>query len=387
MATKKNIFEEHLGKYLKANRAGKGALLTHVCFVTGIHRKAAIRKFKRLQMAGPRRPGRRGRPAIYGPAVTVALRTVWEAGNEVCGELLYPVTNEYIDVLQRDKMWPHYHAVTMQLRQMSEGTMKNRVGRFMKARHRRKGLSSTSPSHLKHIIPVFNGPWHDKPPGWTQIDTVIHSDTATGDAVFTVNATDAAVCLTIPHAQFNKGQQATRESMKVIQKMLPFPWLGTHPDSGSEFINWHVKDWCDEQAIELSRSRANRKNDNMYVEERNGHVIRKFVGYIKLDCPQAAAALNEMYEVLTPYLLHFVAVRRMTGKLKIKSKYMRQYEKQAKTPYARILGHPAVTKEVKTKLREQHAHLNPLILKRAIDRKIQKVYDVQKRYGNHTRSG
>lgn len=383
MATKKDIFEEYLGQYLKADKQQKGKILDHACFVAKLTRKAAIRKFKLLKVRGPGALRKRGRRTIYGPDVTAALRTVWEAGNGVCGELLHPVMNEYIDILQRDGMWHHLPEPTVQLRAMSLGTMKNRVGKFMKARRRRNGISATSPSHLKHIIPVFNGPWHGKPPGWTQIDTVMHSDTAAGDAVFTVNCTDAAVCLTIPHAQYNKGQQATRESMQAIQNKLPFPWLGAHPDSGAEFINWHVKDWCDAEAIELSRSRPNRKNDNMYVEERNGHVIRKFVGYIKLDCPEAADALNEMYDILTPYLIHFVAVRRMTGKLKIKSKYMRQYEKQAKTPYTRILEHPAITEEVKTKLRTQHAALNPLVLKREIDRRIQKVYDVQKRYGNH----
>lgn len=364
MATKIDIFQEHLEEYLKASRKRKGEILTHVCFVTGMRRKSAIRKFKRINMADPVKVDRRGRPTVYGPDVTAALRTIWEAGNEVCGELLYPVTHEYIDILTRDDMWPHHTGATGQLHQMSEGTMKNRVAAFMKARRRRKGISATSPSHLKHIIPTFNGPWKNKPPGFEQIDTVMHSDTARGDAVFTVNCTDAATCVTIPHAQFNKGQRATQESMKAIQRKLPFPWLGAHPDSGSEFINYFVKDWCDTEGIELTRSRPGRKNDNMYIEERNGHVIRKFVGYTPLTCPEAAIALNKMYEVLIPYLLHFVAVRRMTGKLKVQSQYMRQYEKKAKTPYQRILEHPTVTDAVKSKLQEEHATLNPLILKR-----------------------
>lgn len=386
MATKKNIFEEHLEQYIKANRVEKGRILNNVCFVTGICRKAAIRKFKRLRTNVPGSSNRRGRPTVYGPDISVALKLVWEAGNEVCGELLRPVVNEYIDILKRDRMWPHGGDVTAQLRQMSEGTMKNRVGRFMKARRRRKGISSTKPSHLKHIVPVFNGPWRGKPPGFGQIDTVMHSDTAQGNAVYTVNYTDAATCLTVPRAQFNKGKRATRDSMKTIKDKLPFPWLGAHPDTGSEFLNWFVKDWCDSERVELTRSRPNRKNDNMYVEERNGHVVRKFVGYMKLDCPEAVIALNELYDVLTPYLMHFVAVRRLTDKLKIKSKYIRQYEKKAKTPYVRILEHPAIAKDVKTQLRQKHAKLNPLTLKLEIDRRIQRVYNVQKRYGSQVRS-
>lgn len=387
MATKQEVFWEHLEAYLKASKCEQGKILDHVCFVTGLHRKAAVRKFKRLQMEGPTLSHKRGRPTIYGPDVTAALRTVWEAGNEVCGELLHPVTQEYIDILQRDGMWKHLPDPTAQLRAMSEATMKRRVGKFLKARRRRKGISGTKPSHLKQIVPIFTGPWKNKPPGYGQIDTVRHSDSAFGDAVHTVNYTDAATFLTIPHAQLNKGERATRESMQAIQGKMPFPWLGAHPDSGSEFLNYFVKEWCDSETIELTRSRPNRKNDNMYVEERNGHVVRKFVGYLRLDCVEAVIALNELYTVLTPYLLHFVAVRRMTGRQKVKSKYQRQYEKKAKTPYQRILEHPAVRESIKEKLRQKHAKLNPLLLKRAIEHRRQKVYAVQKRYGNPSRFG
>lgn len=199
--------------------------------------------------------------------------------------------------------------------------------------------------------------------------------------MYTVNYIDAATYFVIPHAQFNKGKRATQKSMKVIQGNMPLPWLGAHPDTGSEFLNWHVKGWCDEEKIELTRSRPEKKNDNMYVEERNGHVIRKTVGYITLNCPQAVDALNELYNVLTPYLLHFIAVRRMTRKMKVGSTYIRKYEKKAKTAYQRILAHPKVTHAVKETLRAQHATLNPLIMKREIDRRLTKVYAVQQRYG------
>ena len=384
MITKKNIFEVHLEKYLKANKQRKGEILNHVCFVTGMHRKAAGRKFKRLRI-GSVSSSRRGRPVVYGPDVTIALKGVWEAGNEVCGELLHAVTHEYIDIFKRDGMWEHTPTTTKKLREMSEATMKRRVGAFMKARRRRKGISATKPSHLKKIIPIFTGPWRNKPPGYGQIDTVRHSDSASGNAVCTVNYVDAATFVDIPRAQFNCGRQATRDSMKVIQNKLPFVWRGAHPDTGSEFINYFVKDWCDEEEIELSRSRPGKKNDNMYVEERNGHVVRRFVGYMRLDCSEAVTALNELYDVLTPYLLHFVAVKRMTGKVKIKSKYVRQYEKKAKTPYARIMEHEKVTAAVKAKLRTEHSKLNPLVLKREIDQRIKKVYDTQQRYGSQRR--
>lgn len=110
--------------------------------------------------------------------------------------------------------------------------------------------------------------------------------------------------------------------------------------------------------------------------------MRKYIGYQRLDCPEAVDALNAIYGVLTPYLMHFVAVRRTLSKEKIQSKYRRTYEKHPRTPYQRILKHPAVEEAVKARLREEHATLNPLVLKREIEKRLQTLYDVQRRSGN-----
>ena len=382
MKTKKEIFNEYLEEYLKTDKDRKTLLLNHVCFVTKMHRKAAIRKFRTLQLRDPYRQEQRGRSEYYGPDVTVALKEVWVAGNDVCGELLHPVIGEYIDILIRDKMWKHVDATTAKLRAMKLATVKRRVGNFLKARGKRSGVSATRPSHLKNIIPIFNGPWKELPPGNGQIDTVLHNDTMLGDAVYTLNYTDSATCLCIQRAQWNKGQEATLESMKEIKKKLPYPWLMAHPDTGSEFINFLVKEWFEDNDIKFTRSRPGRKNDNMYVEERNGHVIRKMIGYVSLTCRGVVKPLNEYYYVLYPYLMHFVTVRRMIGKEKDNSKYKRIYEKVPMTPYQRILLHPSVSEENKKKLKIEHVKLNPLILKKEMEKRINKVYDIQQRFGN-----
>lgn len=382
METKNNIFTEHLQRYLAADKAGKGALLTHVCAVTGMHRKAAVRKFRAVQMRIAGKPEGRGRREHYGADVTAALREVWTAGNEVCGELLHPVIAEYVRILQRDKLWKHPANVTSKLLAMSMATVKRRIATFQRIKRGNKGISDTKPSHLKQLVPIFIGPWDGKEPGFGQIDTVRHSNSASGDAVYTLNYTDAATLLVIPRAQLNKGQHATRDSMQQIKASMPFPWLGAHPDTGTEFLNHMVIDWCKEAGIEYTRSRPNHSNDNMHVEERNGHVIRRCVGYIPLTCRESVNALNELYEVLTPYLLHFVAVRRQTSKEKLQSRYKRTYERVAQTPYQRIMEHPATTPEVKARLTEEHERLNPLLLKQEIDRRLKQLYDTEKRYGS-----
>lgn len=383
MSTKAEVIQAHLEKYLKASRKEKGHILDHITAVLSMRRKSIIRRLRKEQLRDRLKPKKKPGPhRKYTPDTIAALKDIWEAGNEVCGELLHPLIHEYVAILIRDKLWHHAAEATEKLRHMSLGTVKRKVNNFFKIRHGHKGISATKPSALKKLIPIFTGPWEDKPPGYGQIDTVVHCGSSLlGDMAYTLNYTDVATYTVIPRAQWNKGQEVTQKSMAVIKKRLPFPWLGAHPDTGSEFINRFVIAWCEKEKIELSRSRPGKKNDNMYVEERNGHVIRKMVGYIKLDCVEAVNALNNLYDVLAPYLLHFVAVRRTLEKEKIASKYRRVYEKIPKTPYQRILEHPAVATTIKDQLWGEHTKLNPLVMKREIDRRLHAVYDTQKRYG------
>ena len=116
----------------------------------------------------------------------------------------------------------------------------------------------------------------------------------------------------------------------------------------------------------------------MYVEERNGHVVRKYLGYIRLDCFAVVRAMNALYDVLALYLNHFQAVRRTLTKERVGAKYRRTYEHVAQTPYQRILAHSAVSDEVKARLQREHATLNPLLLKRRIDTLITTVMQIQK---------
>lgn len=387
MTTKKDIFKEHLPAWLKArdNRRQRGKITDHLCFVTGMHRNSVPRKFTALQMRDSSHEEQRGRAVYYGAEVTAALRDVWRAGDEACGELLHPQISEYIDTLIRDGLWNHGDEATTKLRAMSEHTVRRRITNFEKSRGNGKGLSSTKPSALKSIIPIFKGPWKHLPPGHEQIDTVAHcGNTLLGDLIYTVSAIDAAAYWMNARAQWNKGQEATVLSLTSIDEALPFQWIEAHPDTGAEFINWHCKRWCDTKKITMSRSEPSKKNDNMYVEERNGHVVRRYLGYRRFDCPQVVPLMNDFYQVLGLYLNHFKAVRRQLSKERVGSKYVRKYEKVAKTPYLRVLEHPAVDECIKEKLRREHATLNPLILKQDMDRLLIIVHQQQTRHDRRT---
>lgn len=370
MATKNDIFGEHLDEWLKArnDKKRRGEIVRHIVFTAKVHPKSVARSFKRIQMKDTSREEQRGRKAFYTPDVSAALKDVWEAGGRVCGELLHPQICEYVDVLKRDRMWSHALEATDKLLQMSERTVKRKTVKLAQTHGENRGRSSTKPSSLKAIIPIFKGPWKELSPGHGQLDTVAHcGDTLLGDFIFTLNYTDSATYWTVIRAQWNKGQHATVESMKKIKERLPFSWLMAHPDTGGEFINWVAKDWFEKEGIKLTRSEPGKKNDNMFVEERNGHIIRRYLGYARLDNLDSVPFVNELCDTLELYTNHWKAVKRQVKKERVGAKYVRRFESKAKTPYQRILERADITEETKQRLRERHATLNPLVLKQRID--------------------
>lgn len=382
MANKQGIFEEKRVEYGKAGKKRKSEILDAVTLVSGLSRKAAIKRFRTLLLRNRYHEEKRGRPVIYTPDCIAALKEVWEIGSESCGENLHPQINEYVDIQIREEQWKHSGEATQKLRKMSMGSVKKQVGKFMRTRRSFGSKSTTQKSSVISMVPIRMDGWDTAEAGVTQIDTIAHcGDTVAGDYVFTTNGTDVATLWGSRRAQWNKGQEATKTSLCAMREDSPFPWTEMHPDSGNEFINRMLIAYAEQEGLRMTRSRPYHKNDNCFVEERNGHSVRTYVGYERLDTFEIVAALNALYDVLTPYLNNFIASRRIVSKERIGARWKVTREKIAKTPYQRVLERNDVSDKVKDKLRTEHATLNPKTMKAEIDRLIQKVFDVQRRYG------
>lgn len=385
MATKKDIFKEHLKEWLvlRGDKKKRGELAGRIASIAKVHPKSVARSFRRAQMRDLSKQEGRGRKVVYGKDVDAALYDIWDAASRPCGELLHAMIGEYADALIRDDLWKHGEEATALLRQMGEITVRRKAAGFRIKHGSFFGRSTTKTSELKHIIPIFKGPWEGLPPGEGQLDTVAHcGGSIKGDYAFTVNYTDAALYWGVRRAQWNKGQAATVDNLESIRATLPFPWTMGHPDTGSEFINWVAKGWAEEKGVRLTRSEPGKKNDNMYVEERNGHVVRKHLGWDRLDRREVVPLMNEFYLSLDLYLNHFQAVRRTLTKERAGAKYKRTFEKKAKTPYLRLMEHPAIPDAVKERVRAEHEQLNPLLLKRKIDSLKGKIFTIQKPRGH-----
>lgn len=369
MNTKRELLEEHLRAWLlcKYDRKKRGEMTRNISSLLRIHPKSVGRAFTSIQLTSHRKIEQRGRAVYYGADVQAALCDVWDIMDRICAENLHSDIGTCIGNLQKHKHWNHDDVATSKLCAMSLGTLKNRIGKLMDKYEPLHGRSTTRPSHLKNIIPVFKGPWSGFPPGYGQLDTVAHcGGSLLGDYMFSVNYTDAYTYWVVLRAQWNKGEQATLLSLKYIQENLPVSLQGIHPDTGTEFINWTLKKWSDEEHIQMTRSEPGKKNDNMYVEERNGHVVRKYLKYDRYDIKELVPPVNEYYKLLSFQLNFFIPVRRTISKVRVGAKYVRKTELQGKTPYIRMLEHEAVMEEVKTRLKTTYETLDIFKLKQEL---------------------
>ena len=367
MATKQAILKEKLRDYLKADKAGKGRLLDQVGGVTGMNRKAIIRRFRSLQLTDSAKVERRGRRIVYGSTANAALKEIWLLFEGLCAERLRPHLSEYIMLLKRDGIWQYDQPTTELLLQMSLGTMKKRISFLATGKKAKAGQGSTKPSSIKEIVPIRRGPWENPAPGSGEVDTVAHCGTSLiGDYAYSLQYTDVATIWTCLSAQWNKGEKATLTSMVRIKNRLPFPLKGIDSDSGGEFINWRLNAWCQSQGIFFTRTRPYYKNDHGRIEQKNYVNIRKFLGYVRLGETSKVKLMNELYDCLEDYINFFLPSMKCLRKERIGSKYKRIYD-TPQTAYQRVLNHPDINQEIKDRLKAKYAILKPKDLKEQIE--------------------
>lgn len=364
MGTKHEVIRDALREYLAASKDTKSRILTRLEQTVKMHRKAILRRLRVLsrRVEEVNWHDRRGRPTEYGYTVTEALRYLWGIAHEICAERLHAVRGEYLAPLMRDGMWPFGKEVTEKLRRMSIGTMKSRIASFDRVVSG-GGRCLTKPSDLKELIPVRRGPWENPPPGVGEVDTVAHcGNSVSGEFAYTVQYTDICLTWCLLEGQMGKGKRETKESIKRMQRRLPFLLVALDPDSGAEFVNWHLKEWCDEHGIGMTRIRPGMKNDHGRIEQKNDKNVRKFAGYIRIDTDERLETLKKLLSVLEVYINHFLPSMKCTEKVRRNISHNSRRYDTPQTPYQRFMAYPAMPKEAKQKMSVFHETLNPKVL-------------------------
>lgn len=386
MQERKTVTKALATQYRRSSKKEKGEILDQFAEATGYNRVYAARLLrghgKRVTVA----PGtvlegsvrakskRRSRPAIYGPDTVKALKKVWIIMDYICGKRLAPVLPEIVPLLVRQRELRARKAVREQLIGMSAAT----IDRLLEPERRKaalKGRGQTKPGTLlKHQIPVRTfADWNDMEPGFMEIDLVGHDGGSShGEYCQILDATDVCTGWSEQFAVPTKAQCWVFEAIKDMRERLPFDLKGLDSDNGSEFINHQLLKYCAEEEITFTRSRAGRKNDGCYVEQKNWSIVRRFSGYSRYEGGDACAELNGLYAVVRGYVNFFMPSMKLVEKVRDGARVTKRYDK-AKTPYQRVLDSPHISSGAKRRLRRHYATLNPAELKREIERQQKKL--------------
>jgi hypothetical protein len=372
MTTKQEVLRAHLKEWLATQKYSKERkrLKERLAQTVRMHPNSIPRAMRRFQLTSRSTTERRGRPRRYTQEAETALYEIWKAMDTPCAEVLHPMIDVYIQSFVSNKRWTYGSEIEALVKGMSIGSIKLRIAKWRVKEGITRGYSTTRTSPLKEMIPIRKShTWTGSPPGHLQMDTVVHcGDLLTGDVVYSLGGVDFATYWHEYTAQWNKGKEATLESIKHILARFPFGINEIHPDTGDEFINYHVKRWCDDpmNSIAITRSEPYKKNDNMCIEERNNTLARRHLGYARLDDVSCVALAATILEKASLIHNHFRPVRRMTNKVRIGAKWKRTFEKVALTPYQRVLESEHIADVMKQKLQQEHEVLDPLTLQKEL---------------------
>lgn len=359
-------------RYRKAGRKTKKVILSEFCTNTGYHRKYAIRLLNGPPPEKQRTPRQRRRGLTYHQETLAVLTAVWEAAGYPWSVRLKALLPQWMPwIRKRFRLRPE---IEKQLLKISARQMDRRL-KAQKTQRRRRLYGRTKPGYLlKHHIPVKTDRWDVQSPGFTEADLVSHSGhSASGEFAHTLNVTDIHSTWTESLAVLGRGEEPVQRGLNEIATTLPFPLLGVDTDNGSEFINHHLKRWCDARQIQFTRGRPYKKDDNAHIEQKNWTHVRKLLAWDRYDTHAAVAAMNDLYRnELRLWMNLFLPSVKLVKKVRVGSKVRRRYE-PPRTPLQRVQGCAQADPQKVAQLEQLRRRLDPFQLSRAIERKLEQI--------------
>ena len=204
--------------------------------------------------------------------------------------------------------------------------------------------------------------WKEPGPGYLEIDLVAHcGGTVTGYYISSLVVTDVCSGWTEAIPLLAREQTLVVEGLEAVSRIFPVPIRGINSDNDSVFINETLLSYCEDRGIEFTRSRAYRKNDQAWIEQKNSSVVHRFVGHERYSGPMAGQTMAHLYGVMRLYVNHFQPSFQLLKRSREGGSVKKRYGTPA-TPCDRLLWRDDVSDDTKTALRDSRAELDPVSL-------------------------
>src|ERR1022692_1234683 len=347
-------------RYRTATGKERKRMLSEFIAVTGYHPKYAIEILNR-EDSGPSLPQKRKRPRLYDEAARQALIVMWEASDRICGKRLKPLLRIMLPSLERHGHLSLDEAIRAKVLAMSAATI-DRLLRVARQATRGTKRRRVIPEIRRRIAVRTFADWHEPPPGSMEMDLVAHcGDVNRGSYVHSLVLTDIASAWTECTPLVVREKTLLVEALERVRVSLPFPLRALDVDNGGEFINETLIEYCISRGIELTRSRPYRKNDQAWIEQKNGAVVRRMIGYRRFEGIAAAQALARLYAASRFFVNFFQPSFKLAEKSRTGAQVTKRYH-APQTPCERLLTHQATSEAMKARLQEVAEALDPLQL-------------------------
>lgn len=173
-----------------------------------------------------------------------------------------------------------------------------------------------------------------------------------------------------------KGERGVVTALTEMFRHLPFPVKGIDSDNGGEFINAHLKRFCEARAIKFTRGRPYKKDDNAHIEQKNWTHVRKVMGWERYDSQRALEAMNAFYAGPWRTMMNlFQPCVKLRKKVRKGSRLTRKYD-TARTPLDRwSVCNPKPSASMSA-LQVQRATCDPFALAKSIDCQLEAIWDM-----------
>jgi hypothetical protein len=125
--------------------------------------------------------------------------------------------------------------------------------------------------------------------------------------------------------------------------------------------------YCEREQLSFTRGRAYKKNDQCFVEQKNGAIVRHFIGYDRYEGERAYRQLTEVYRALRLYVNFFQPSMKLVEKTREGSHVQRRYD-AAQTPFQRLVASGVLPAAQQTRLTTLFEGLDPIRLLRQLER-------------------